>query len=89
MDLWLISREIQDISTITKIILAVKSYHSAITLTLKRPDEQPFGPSYWKFNSGLLDDPSDVDLISTTYYDWVSEFVDVNDNRVPWHVSTK
>lgn len=74
---------------ITKIILALKSYRSAIiTLTLKRLDEQPFGPSYWKFNSGLLDDPFDVDLISTTY-EWVSEFVVVKDNRVLWHVSTK
>ena len=73
VDFCVISREIQDNSTITKIILAVKSYHATITLTLKRLDEEPFGPSYWKFNSGLLDDPSDVDLISTTYYEWVSE----------------
>ena len=63
LDFWLICGEIQDNSTITKIILVVKSYYSTVTLTLKRPYEQPFGPCYWKFNPDLLDDPSDVDLI--------------------------
>lgn len=37
-----------------------------------------FGPSYWIFNSGLLDDPSHVDLITTKYYEWLNKFIDVN-----------
>ena len=37
-----------------------------------------FGPSYWIFNSGLLDDPSYVDLITTKYYEWLNKFIDVN-----------
>ena len=71
------------------LITAVKCYHSAITLTLNSLDEQPLDPFYWKFNSCLSDDPSDVDLISTKYYEWVSEFIDVNENCVPLQESTK
>ena len=65
------SAEIPDDVTITKIIPAVKCYHSAITLTLKSLEKQSFGPSYCKFNSGLLDDPSYVDLITTKFYEWL------------------
>jgi len=58
LDYWLVTTDIQDDLTETNIIPAIKSDHSAITLTLNSLDKQNFGPSYWKFNSSLLEDAS-------------------------------
>jgi len=84
LDYWLVSTEIQDDVTKTSIIPAIKMDHSAITLTLNSIDRQPFGPSYWKFNCSLLDDAAYVHLITSKYPEWLDEFNDVNDKRVPW-----
>ena len=45
LDCFFSSTEIQDDITITKIIPAVKSHHSATTLTRNGLDKQPFGHS--------------------------------------------
>lgn len=58
------------------------SDHSAMTLTLNNQDKQPFGPSYWTFNSGLLDDPLYVDLSTTKYYEWRNRFIDIDGSSV-------
>ena len=84
LDYWLISTEIQDDITEANIIPAIKSDHSAITLTINSLDKQPFGPSHWKFNSSLLDDATYIHLITSKYSDWLNEFKDVNDKRVLW-----
>ena len=84
LDYWLISTEIQDDITEANIIPAIKSDHSAITLTINSLDKQPFGPSHWKFNSSLLDDASYIHLITSKFADWLNEFKDVNDKRVLW-----
>ena len=77
LDYWLVSTEIQDDLTEANIIAAIKSDHSAITLTLNSLDKQKFGPSYWKFNSSLLEDASYIQLISLNYPDWLDEFKEV------------
>ena len=84
LDYWLVSTEIQGDLTETNIIPAIKSDHSAITLTLNSLDKQKFGPSYWKFNSSLLEDISYIQLISSNYPDWLDEFKEVKDKRVLW-----
>ena len=84
LDYWLVSTEIQDDLTETNIIPAIKSDHSAITLTLNSLVKQKFGPSYWKFNSSLLEDASYIQLISSNYPAWLDEFKEVNDKRVLW-----
>ena len=84
LDYWLVSTDIQDDITETNIIPAIKSDHSAIILTLNSLDKQPFGPSYWKLNSSLLDDAIYIHLISSKYSDWLDEFKVVNDKRVLW-----
>ena len=83
-DYWLVSTQIQDDLTETNIIPAIKSDHSAITLTLNSLVKQKFGPSYWKFNSSLLEDASYIQLISSNYPVWLDEFKDINDKRVLW-----
>ena len=42
------------------------------------------GPSYWKFNSSLLDDQNYIQLIHSEYPKWISEFSEVKDNSVLW-----
>ena len=66
--------EIQDDETI-KTIPPIEPYHPSVTLTQKSLDKKkPFGPSYWKFHSSLLHDPSYVDLITRKYCERVSSF---------------
>ena len=69
LDYWLFSTETQD---------------DVITLSLSGLDRQPFGPSYWKFNSNLLDDASYKDLISSKYPDWLANYDKVKDKLVLW-----
>ena len=47
-------------------------------------DKQSHGPSYWKFNSSLLEDSSYVEFISLKYSEWLDEFKEVTDKRVLW-----
>ena len=63
LDFWLISRAIQDDVSKTDIIPAIKSGHSAITLLFNSLDKQSHGPSYWKFNSSLLEDSTNLQIL--------------------------
>ena len=84
LDYWLISSATQDDVSKTEIIPAIKSDHSAVTLLLNSLDKQPHGPSYWRFNSSLLEDSSYVERISLKYSEWLDEFKEVADKRVLW-----
>ena len=53
-------------------------------LHLNSIEEQRHGPSYWKFNASLSDDPKYVSLINDNILVWRREFVEVNDKRVLW-----
>jgi len=64
---WLISDDLQDDIKRADIIPAIKTDHSAISLSINSLTEQPFGPSYWKFNSSLLDDDAYIQLINSEY----------------------
>ena len=48
----------------TNIKTAIRTDHSAITISFNILDEQTRGPSYWKFNSSLVDDENYVLAIS-------------------------
>ena len=84
LDYQLASTEIQDDLSEKNIIPAIKSDHSAITLTLNSLGKQKFGPFYRKFNSSLSEDAAYIHLISSNYSVWLDEFKDVNDKRVLW-----
>ena len=84
LDYWLVSDSVQDFISKTDIIPAIKSNHSAITLSLNGFKDRPFGPSYWKFNSSLVNDEEYVNLITSRYPGWLAEFADVTDKRVLW-----
>ena len=84
IDFWLISDDLQDGVKKAEIIPAIKTDHSAISLSVNSLEDQPFGPFYWKFNSSLLDDDNYIQLIHSEYPKWITEFPEVKDNRVLW-----
>ena len=84
LDYWLISDSSQDYISKTNIIPAIKSDHSAIILNLNSFKDRPFGPSYWKFNSSLLNDEEYVSMITSQYPIWLAEFADVIGKRIFW-----
>ena len=53
-------------------------------LSINGTDEQIRGPSFWKFNTSLLDDKDYVILINGRYEVWVDEFKDIDDPRLFW-----
>ena len=46
--------------------------------------DQKHGPSFWKLNTSLLDDPEYMNLINAEYPNWLHEFEDITDKRVLW-----
>ena len=70
----------------TDIIPAIKTDHSAITLNFKSITEYTRGPSYWKFNSSLVDDPVYTDLINHSYPVWLEEYKEITSKRLLWDI---
>ena len=54
LDFWLISDFYQDEVEETSIKTAIRTDHSAIIISFNCLDEPRRGPSYWKFNSTLI-----------------------------------
>lgn len=49
------------------------SDHSAITLSINGIQSQTHGPSFWKFNSSLLDDEEYIQFINNKCSEWEGE----------------
>ena len=71
----------EDVETVD-IIPSTKSDHSAITLALNGIDESKGGPSFWKFNSTLVNDNEYSQLLDENFKMWLEEFKEVIDKRV-------
>ena len=84
LDYWLISNDLQEDVESVEIITAIKSDHSAIALSINGLDENERGPSFWKFNSTLINDQEYCNLLRSEYKNWLEEFKEVNDKRVLW-----
>lgn len=82
LDFWLPSNSYQDEVEIVDIFPSINSDHSAIVLSSSSIEEQRHGPSYWKFNTSLLDDHDFIELIAESIPIWQGEFRQVNDKRV-------
>ena len=54
-DYWFISNLLQDNVSKIDIITSIKTDHSAIVLEVDSMADQCRGPSFWKFNNGLLE----------------------------------
>ena len=68
------------------IILAKRTDHSAITIHINGIEETRWGPSFWKFNSSLLEDEEYTKLITDRYSYWLEEGKYLRDPRVLWEL---
>ena len=84
LDFWLICDVCQDEVEEANIKTAVRTDHSAITISFNSLDEQARGPSYWKFNSSLVNDENYVLVVNQKLPEWLEEFKEVEDKRVLW-----
>ena len=83
---WLISNSTQEDIFSTDIIPAIKTDHSDITLNFKKIVEHKPGPSYWKFNSSLVDDREYTDFTKNSYPNWLEECKDITSKRLLWDI---
>ena len=82
LDYWLISNNLHDLTTLTDIISAIKTDHSAISLELNNNDNQIKGPGLWKMNCALLKDDRYVDDVKSKIPVWLAEgYKDLSENR--------
>ena len=67
-----------------EIIPAVRTERSAIVIEINSLDTQNHGPSFWKINNSLLEDPTYVELIRENVPIWLSEINFCTDYRIVW-----
>ena len=84
LDYWFVSDSLQDNIDSVDIKTSIKSYHSAITLSINGLDDLEKGPNFWKINSNLVNDSAYCELLTTEYANWLEEFKEVQDKRVLW-----
>ena len=77
LDYWLTSNDLQEDAESVEIITAIRSDHSAITLSVNGLDENKRGPSFWKFNSTLINNQEYCDLLRLEYKNWLEDFKEV------------
>ena len=86
MDFWLISNSSQEDIFSINIIPAIKTDHSAITLNFKKITEHKRGPSYWNFNSSLVDDREYTDFIKNPNPNWLEEYKEITSKCLLWDI---
>ena len=70
----MISDVLQDDVVSVHIKPSIKSDHSAITLLINDVDDSERGPSFWKFNSTLVNDSDYRFLLDEIIKNWLEEF---------------
>ena len=75
-----IQEEVENIDIIT----ALRTDHSAISLHINGIEETGRSPSFWKFNSSLLEDNDYVKLVTDKYSVCLEEGKDFQDPRILW-----
>ena len=74
LDFFLISNDLQIHIGKADIKPAISTDHSAITLELKPCDHHPHGPSYWRFNTSLLNDTEYKEVLQNKILIWKNNF---------------
>ena len=67
LDYWLVSDLLQDDVAKVDIVTAIRTDHHAITLEIDSLNDQQRGPSFWKFNSSVLDDAFFIGVYAKTF----------------------
>lgn len=84
LDFWLISNNLCDFVNSTKILLAIRTDHAAITLALGEIGEMK-GPGIWKMNVSLLDDENYLNQLRINIPKWKLDGEnELSDNRSVW-----
>ena len=84
LDYWPISDLLQDDVANVDIVTAIKTDHSAITLEINSLKDQQRGPSFWKFNNSLLEDPLYAQCLRDGFPKWLDEINYCDDLTVKW-----
>ena len=84
LDFWLISDGLQDDVVSVDIKPSIKSDHSATALLINGVGDGERGPSFWKFNSTLVNDSDYRFLLDENIKIWLEYFREVVDKRVLW-----
>ena len=84
LDYWFISDLLQDDVAKIDIITSIKTDHSATVLEVDSMADQPRGPSFWKFNNSLLDDPIYVQSMRVNFPLWLEDINFCQDLRIKW-----
>ena len=85
LDYWLISNNLSDFVELTETILAVQTDHDAISLELRKLEDELKGPGNWKMNCPLLDDEDYKEDIARMIPPWIAEGQkEFTDNRMIW-----
>ena len=83
LDYWFISDMLQEDVVKSEMLTFIKTDHLAITLEIDSLDDQQRGPSFWKFNNSLLEDPAFVQSLREKFPNWLQE-INFCDTRVKW-----
>lgn len=73
LDYWFISDMLQEDVVRCEIITPIKTDHLAIILEIDSLNDQQRGPSFWKFNNSLLEDPLFVQSLREKFPNWLQE----------------
>ena len=84
LDYWFIPESLQDDVAKIGIVPAVRTDHSAVVIEINSLGTQNHGPSFWKINNSLLEDPTYVELIRENVPVWLSEINFCPDYRIVW-----
>ena len=84
LDIWLITSSIQEEVENVDIIPAIRTDHSTISMHINGIEETERGPSFWKFNSSLLEDEDYIKLVTDKYSNWLEDGKDIQDPSILW-----
>ena len=84
LDYWFISDMLQEDVVRCEIITSIKTDHLAIILEIDSLNDQQRGPSFWKFNNSLLEDPLFVQSLREKFPNSLQEINFCDDIRVKW-----
>ena len=84
LDFFLVSASIQPFVCDADIIGSVSTDHSTITLHLSSTEGNCNGPSYWRFNTSLLQDANYMSNEKSNIQEWKNEFHETENPMVKW-----
>jgi hypothetical protein len=86
LDYWIISSQLIYELTNVDILPGFRSDHSLIEINFKTHQEKDRGPSYWRFNSNLLNDPNYINYMNNRIDEIIDKHKNTQDPGLKWEV---